>query len=78
MRLLDAIGNTPLVEIPGNGDRGAIWVKIEGGNPTGSYKDRMALAMVEGAERAGGWRPARRWWNTRAAAREVRWHWSAP
>jgi cysteine synthase len=53
MRLLDAIGNTPLVEVPGSGDRGAIWVKMEGGNPTGSYKDRMALAMVRGAERAG-------------------------
>jgi cysteine synthase A len=53
MRLLDAIGNTPLVEVPGSGDRGAIWVKMEGGNPTGSYKDRMALAMVQGAERAG-------------------------
>ena len=48
-----AIGNTPLVEIPGSDERGAIWVKMEGGNPTGSYKDRMALSMVEGAERAG-------------------------
>jgi len=53
MRLLDAIGNTPLVEVPGGDDRGTIWVKMEGGNPTGSYKDRMALAMVQGAERAG-------------------------
>ena len=53
MRLLDAIGNTPLVEVPGDDDRGTIWVKMEGGNPTGSYKDRMALAMVQGAERAG-------------------------
>ena len=30
-----------------------IWVKIEGTNPTGSYKDRMALAMVKGAEQEG-------------------------
>ncbi len=30
-----------------------IWVKLEGGNPTGSYKDRMALAMVEAAEKSG-------------------------
>jgi cysteine synthase A len=30
-----------------------VWVKIEGANPTGSYKDRMALAMVEAAERDG-------------------------
>ena len=30
-----------------------VWIKIEGGNPTGSYKDRMALAMIEGAESEG-------------------------
>src|SRR5205809_1107897 len=30
-----------------------VWVKLEGANPTGSYKDRMALAMIEGAERSG-------------------------
>ena len=30
-----------------------IWVKLESANPTGSYKDRMALAMIEGAERDG-------------------------
>jgi cysteine synthase A len=30
-----------------------VWVKLESFNPTGSYKDRMALAMIEGAERAG-------------------------
>ena len=53
MSLLDAIGNTPLVQLPSSSDRGEIWVKLEGGNPTGSYKDRMALAMVRGAEQAG-------------------------
>jgi cysteine synthase A len=36
---------------------GAVWVKLEAANPTGSYKDRMALAMIEGAERAGRLRP---------------------
>jgi cysteine synthase A len=30
-----------------------VWVKLEAANPTGSYKDRMALAMIEGAERSG-------------------------
>jgi cysteine synthase A len=30
-----------------------VWVKLEGGNPTGSYKDRMALAIIEGAEIRG-------------------------
>jgi cysteine synthase A len=48
-----SIGNTPLVRLkrlpgPGSAD---VFVKWEGANPTGSMKDRMALAMVEGAER---------------------------
>lgn len=34
-----------------------VWVKLESANPTGSYKDRMALAMIEGAERDGRLRP---------------------
>ncbi len=34
-----------------------IWVKLEGANPTGSYKDRMALAMIEAAEADGRLRP---------------------
>ena len=37
-----------------------IWVKLEGANPTGSYKDRMALAMIEGAERSGRLQPGQR------------------
>lgn len=52
---LGAIGNTPVVPLrslvePGMGE---VWVKLEASNPTGSYKDRMALAMIEGAERTG-------------------------
>jgi cysteine synthase len=53
--LLDTIGKTPiarLTRLP-EPDSAEIWVKLEGANPTGSYKDRMALAMIEGAERAG-------------------------
>ncbi|HEY7597215.1 MAG TPA: PLP-dependent cysteine synthase family protein [Actinophytocola sp.] len=51
----DAIGGTPLVRLdslpaPGSAE---VWVKLESANPTGSYKDRMALAMIEGAERDG-------------------------
>ena len=53
MSVLDAIGNTPLVQLPPSPDRGEIWLKLEEGNPTGSYKDRMAVAMVRGAERDG-------------------------
>ena len=53
--ILDAIGNTPLVRLrrcaPQNGAE--LWLKLELRNPSGSMKDRMALAMIEGAERDG-------------------------
>jgi cysteine synthase A len=53
--ILEAIGNTPLVRLrrcaPANGAE--LWLKLELRNPSGSMKDRMALAMVEGAERDG-------------------------
>jgi cysteine synthase len=53
--ILEAIGNTPLVRLrrcaPENDAE--LWVKLEYRNPTGSMKDRMALAMIEGAERDG-------------------------
>ncbi|HTN79692.1 MAG TPA: cysteine synthase family protein [Acidimicrobiales bacterium] len=57
--LLAGIGNTPLVKLtrlvePGMAD---VWVKLEGANPTGSYKDRMALAMIDGGERSGRLKP---------------------
>ena len=53
--VLDAVGGTPLVRLrrlvaPASAD---VVVKLEYFNPTGSYKDRMALAMIEGAERRG-------------------------
>ena len=51
--VLDAIGSTPLARLralaPENGAE--IWVKLEYLNPTGSMKDRMALSMIDGAER---------------------------
>jgi cysteine synthase A len=55
MSVLDAIGNTPLVELKRVVPRGAarVMVKLEWANPTGSMKDRMALAAIEGAESAG-------------------------
>ena len=57
--MLGAIGHTPVVRLdrlvePGMAE---VWVKLESGNPTGSYKDRMALAMIEGAERSGRLQP---------------------
>ena len=57
--MLGAIGSTPIVQITRLPDpeSAEIWVKLESYNPTGSYKDRMALAMIEGAERAGKLRP---------------------
>lgn len=53
--VLETIGHTPLVELTRLGpSRGArIFVKLEQFNPTGSYKDRMAKAMIEGAESRG-------------------------
>lgn len=56
---LGAIGGTPLVELPSvSPDDGAtIAVKWEGANPTGSLKDRMALAMIEQAREAGKLQP---------------------
>jgi cysteine synthase A len=53
--ILETIGNTPLVRLrrvgPANGAE--LWLKLEYRTPTGSMKDRMALAMIEGAERGG-------------------------
>jgi cysteine synthase A len=59
MSILDAIGNTPLVRLrkvvpAGSAD---ILVKLEGENPTGSMKDRMALAVISRAEADGRLRP---------------------
>ncbi|PJE35948.1 cysteine synthase [Pseudooceanicola lipolyticus] len=57
-----AIGHTPLIRLrrlagPESAD---IYVKWEGANPTGSMKDRMALSMIEAAERRGDLRPGGR------------------
>jgi cysteine synthase A len=53
--MLETIGGTPIVKLSRlvGIDDAEIWVKLESCNPTGSYKDRMALAMIEGAERSG-------------------------
>jgi cysteine synthase A len=53
--MLHAIGRTPVVKLDRllGPDAAEVWVKLEASNPTGSYKDRMALAMIEGAERDG-------------------------
>jgi [CysO sulfur-carrier protein]-thiocarboxylate-dependent cysteine synthase len=53
--ILDAVGNTPLVGIQGLSPKRSVrlWAKLEGQNPTGSLKDRIAVAMVEDAEASG-------------------------
>jgi cysteine synthase B len=50
--LLDLVGNTPLVELPRLSPKPQVrlYAKLEGQNPTGSIKDRIALAMIEAAE----------------------------
>ena len=59
MSILDQIGNTPLVRIGRLGPRPEvhIWAKLESMNPGGSVKDRIALSMVEAAERDGRLKP---------------------
>jgi len=56
---MKAIGNTPLIKLERLSEPGCaeIYVKYEGANPTGSMKDRMALSMVEGAEKRGVLKP---------------------
>jgi [CysO sulfur-carrier protein]-thiocarboxylate-dependent cysteine synthase len=53
--VLDLVGNTPLVQVPSLSPDPTVrlWVKLEGQNPTGSVKDRIALAMVEAGEASG-------------------------
>jgi threonine dehydratase len=57
--ILELIGGTPLVQLKRLPDEGAaeVWVKCEQFNPGGSVKDRIALAMIESAERDGRIRP---------------------
>ncbi len=53
--VLESIGNTPLVELPRMSPRPGvrIYAKLEGRNPTGSVKDRVAKAMIDSAEEQG-------------------------
>ena len=59
--ILETIGGTPLVELsnlaPHEGIR--LYAKLEGANPTGSIKDRVAQAMIEAAEASGELEPGR-------------------
>ena len=56
--ILDTIGNTPHIRINRLfGDKAEVWIKSERANPGASIKDRIALAMVEDAERSGKLKP---------------------
>ena len=56
--ILQTIGNTPHVRINRLfGTTHNVWIKSERGNPGGSIKDRIALAMVEDAEKSGALKP---------------------
>jgi [CysO sulfur-carrier protein]-thiocarboxylate-dependent cysteine synthase len=59
--LLELVGNTPLVELARLAPKPSVrlYAKLEGQNPTGSIKDRVALAMIEAAEAAGELEPGR-------------------
>ncbi|HEY8465306.1 MAG TPA: cysteine synthase family protein, partial [Solirubrobacterales bacterium] len=58
--VVDAVGNTPLVELPSLSPKPGcvrIYAKLEGRNPTGSVKDRVAKSMIETAEAEGAISP---------------------
>src|SRR6478609_7762344 len=57
--IVESIGNTPLVELPRFSPKPGvrIYAKLEGRNPTGSVKDRVAKAMIEAAEAEGSIEP---------------------
>ena len=59
--LLDLVGSTPLVELPRLSPKPGVrlFAKLEGQNPTGSIKDRVAKAMIEDAEASGELEPGR-------------------
>ena len=59
--LLEVVGQTPLVELARLSPRRSVrlFAKLEGQNPTGSLKDRVAKAMIEGAEASGELQPGR-------------------
>src|SRR3954465_3542779 len=57
--LVDSLGGTPLVGLPSLSPSSDVrlWAKLEDHNPTGSIKDRAAIAMIEAAEKDGSLQP---------------------
>ena len=62
MSALDFVGNTPLIQLEHvvPPDAGEVWLKYEGANPTGSYKDRMVVAVLRGLLERGEITPGTR------------------
>jgi len=77
--ILGTIGRTPVVRIQRLAPRHAtMFVKCEFFNPLASVKDRLAIAVIEHAERTGALTPGRPSWKRRPATRASRSPWSAP
>ena len=59
--ILQTIGRTPVVRLNKLAPEGFnLFVKVESFNPMGSVKDRLALGVIEEAERSGAWQPGQR------------------
>lgn len=73
--ILETIGSTPMVRINRFCTKSGvqIFAKLEGFNPTGSIKDRIAVRMIEAAEREGRLTPARRSSSPHRAIRASAW-----
>ena len=74
--VLDTIGDTPVIRvnnIPAHGS--IIYVKAEAFNPAGSIKDRLAVNIIEAAERSGALKPGKRWSKPQAAILASVWRW---
>jgi cysteine synthase A len=55
--ILETIGNTPHIRVNRLFSKGEVWIKSERANPGASIKDRIALSMIEDAERSGALKP---------------------
>src|SRR5690606_40752664 len=55
--ILETIGNTPHIKMQRLFKNAHVWIKSERSNPAGSVKDRIALAMIEDAEKSGALKP---------------------
>ena len=76
--ILETVGNTPVVKVGKLAPAGIdLFVKIEAFNPLGSVKDRLALGVIEDAERRGCSSPGRPWSRRRAATPASGWPWCA-